>query len=252
MTAFILLFLSVAVGIGLGYLIKPDNKNSIKLLLSFSGAYLFAIVIFHLLPELYQPHNHFPEDLIVLDDVKTIGLFIAAGFLFQIVLEFFSGGVEHGHIHTHNYREGIVPFSLYLSLCIHALFEGMPLDTITGNFFYGGCTAGEIHSHDSSLLYGIVLHKIPVSMMLFAFFRQLKIKTSTNILLLFVFALMAPLGMFIAEFIPQNHTYITAIVTGIFLHISTTILFESSANHRFNLIKIATVIGATLLAWATL
>jgi hypothetical protein len=39
-----------------------------------------------------------------------------------------------------------------------------------------------------------------------------------------------------------------AVVVGIFLHISTTILFESSNNHRFNIIKIATVLGGAATA----
>jgi hypothetical protein len=33
-----------------------------------------------------------------------------------------------------------------------------------------------------------------------------------------------------------------AVVVGIFLHISTTILFESSENHRFNLIKFVVIL----------
>jgi hypothetical protein len=36
---------------------------------------------------------------------------------------------------------------------------------------------------------------------------------------------------------------------GIFLHISTTILFESSENHRFNLIKFLVIILGAGLAF---
>jgi hypothetical protein len=35
---------------------------------------------------------------------------------------------------------------------------------------------------------------------------------------------------------------IMAIVIGIFLHISTTILFESSSNHRFNFMKMVVIV----------
>lgn len=38
-----------------------------------------------------------------------------------------------------------------------------------------------------------------------------------------------------------------AIVIGIFLHISTTILFESGSDHRFNLYKIVAILTGGLL-----
>jgi hypothetical protein len=38
-----------------------------------------------------------------------------------------------------------------------------------------------------------------------------------------------------------------ALVVGIFLHISTTILFETEENHKFNMVKfIAIIIGASI------
>jgi zinc and cadmium transporter len=85
----ILLFGSSMIG-GLAiFLLKKDNSNRLKLVLSFSGAYLFAITILHLIPDVYKTGN------------TEIGLFILGGFLLQIVMEQFSEGIEHGHIHMH-------------------------------------------------------------------------------------------------------------------------------------------------------
>jgi hypothetical protein len=39
-----------------------------------------------------------------------------------------------------------------------------------------------------------------------------------------------------------------AIVVGMFLHISTTIIFEASENHRFNLVKLLSIIVGVTLA----
>jgi hypothetical protein len=39
-----------------------------------------------------------------------------------------------------------------------------------------------------------------------------------------------------------------AIVVGMFLHISTTIIFEASENHRFNLMKLVSIIVGVALA----
>ena len=70
------------------------------------------------------------------------------------------------------------------------------------------------------------------------------IKKSSAIFYLTLFALMAPLGAFISNLFGQSGNDLSiyfnammAIVIGIFLHISTTILFESSEQHRFNYLK---------------
>ena len=145
--SYIFLFLSVAVGAIIVEILKPTKSKNIQLLLTFSGAYLLAVSFLHLIPELF--HTETP---------KNIGLFILAGFLIQIVLEFFSKGIEHGHFH----KQKVIPISVMLSLCIHALLEGIPL---------GG---GLEHNHfaEQALLNGILLHKAPVAIVLFSFFLQ--------------------------------------------------------------------------------
>jgi hypothetical protein len=42
-----------------------------------------------------------------------------------------------------------------------------------------------------------------------------------------------------------------AVVIGIFLHISTTILFESYEEHRYNLYKLLTILAGAGLAMLT-
>jgi len=67
---------------------------------------------------------------------------------------------------------------------------------------------------------------------------------------LVVFALMSPLGSFVGEnvqFLMQYKSEIMAIIIGIFLHISTIILFETSKDHKFNLLKfVAILIGMSV------
>ncbi|HOS48627.1 MAG TPA: zinc/iron permease, partial [Bacteroidia bacterium] len=65
-----------------------------------------------------------------------------------------------------------------------------------------------------------------------------------------VFALMGPLGAFTGtiaangslNIIAGYQDQIMAIVIGIFLHISTTILFETSSDHRFNFYKMMAIL----------
>ena len=219
-----LLFLSVIAGAIFVELFNTKKGRNIQLLLTFSGAYLLAISLLHLLPELFANNP-----------TEKIGIFILGGFLIQILLEYFSQGIEHGHFHKSN----VIPFSVLISLCLHALLEGVPL-------------GGDLQEHThNALLYGIVLHKMPVAIVLMTFFLQSNMKKSRAYMLLFLFAIMAPLGVYAGNIfgaLSLYHNEILAIVIGIFLHISTTILFESTDGHRFSFTKIITIIVGTLLA----
>ena len=69
---------------------------------------------------------------------------------------------------------------------------------------------------------------------------------------------MAPVGYFFSDELSAGgignlqHYYgrIMGIVIGIFLHISTTILFESSTDHKFNLRKMVAVLLGVGIALA--
>ena len=72
-------------------------------------------------------------------------------------------------------------------------------------------------------------------------------------LTLILFSFMTPLGnlvMIYSPFMWDNRLEITAWVVGMILHISTTILFESAENHRFNFKKLSVILFAILLAYA--
>ncbi|MGB3143837.1 MAG: ZIP family metal transporter, partial [Maribacter sp.] len=44
-------------------------------------------------------------------------------------------------------------------------------------------------------------------------------------------------------------TYLNALVIGVFLHISTVILFESSEGHKFNLRKLLVIVFGVVIAY---
>jgi hypothetical protein len=63
---------------------------------------------------------------------------------------------------------------------------------------------------------------------------------------------MAPLGVLVGSQLPILGDYsreLTAFVFGIFLHISTTILFEGNQSHGFNIMKYGIILMALGLAW---
>ena len=216
---YILPILAVLSGFGLVLIFKPKKQKNLRLLLAFSGAFLLSLTVFSLLPEVYGN-----------DDAKGIGIFIILGILLQVFLEFFSKGAEHGHVHLHN-NKNVFPWIIFISLAVHSVLEGLP-----------------IHEH-RNLVYGIVVHKLPVAIILSTFFLGSSMKKQHIVAFLILFSLMTPLGTFLAEYVPLLEQYsrqVSALVVGIFLHISTIILFESSEGHKFNINKlIVIIIGVT-------
>lgn len=228
----ILLFSSAFLG-GLSvFFFKSENTNRLKLVLSFSGAYLFAITVLHLMPDVYSSGD------------SRIGLFILGGFLLQILMEQFSEGIEHGHIHKHDHDHYAFPIGIMISLCLHAFLEGMPL----------------AKGQHTELVYGIALHHIPAAFALGSVLLHARQSRAKTVVLLGIFALMSPFGYLLSFRIGEG-TFgdidiyfgsIMGVVIGIFLHISTTILFESSVDHKFNLKKLLAVllgVGIALIGY---
>ena len=91
MNKFLFPIYAVILGVIIAKLSKSENNWNTRLLLAFSGAFLLALTLFDLLPEVYEHLNY-----------KATGLLIMGGILLQIILEFFSKGAEHGHIHAHS------------------------------------------------------------------------------------------------------------------------------------------------------
>jgi zinc transporter ZupT len=218
---YLLPLFSVLLGYGIALFLKPKSKTNLKLLLAFSGSFLLSLTVIHLLPDVYESHS------------QNIGLFIMGGILFQIVLEFFSKGAEHGHVHGHETMTHI-PWLLFTSLCIHAFLEGFPV------------------SHHHSLAIGIAIHHLPIAVILTTFFINSRLNKKAIFAFMITFAVMTPLGTILSNYVPMlNHYYteITAVVIGILFHISSTIIFESSEGHKFNVAKVSMIIFGVVLAY---
>ncbi|TDE28825.1 ZIP family metal transporter [Flavobacterium ranwuense] len=218
---YLLPLLSVIIGYIVALIIRPKNKTNLKLLLAFSGSFLLSLTVMHLLPEIYESAN------------PNIGLFIMLGILFQIILEFFSKGAEHGHVHGHEIMTQI-PWLLFVSLCIHAFLEGFPVS----------------HHHDLAI--GIAIHHLPIAIILTTFFINASLNKKAIFFFMITFAVMTPLGTILSDYLPILNVYyteITAIVIGILFHISSTIIFESSEGHKFNIAKVSMIVIGIALAY---
>jgi len=224
---YLVLILSVLAGVLAVFKLKLGEPRRVKLVTAFTGAYLMALTCLHLLPEVFG-HAHGAE--------VSLGAFVLLGFFLQVLLDNFSGGIEHGHSHHHH---GTAPVAVMAGLCIHAFLEAMPLG----------------HEQGSQLLAAIAVHKFPVSIVLLTMLMHNGGDKRHAYICLFIFAVMAPAGAAIGS-LPalQNYTpQLLAVVIGIFMHVSTTILFESGEEHHYNLQKaIAIALGAGIAALGVL
>ncbi len=215
--------------------IKSSKKYQAQLnwFLAFAGAYLLGITLLNLIPEVFQSFDPYK------------GLLVLAGFFFQIFLERYSEGIEHGHMHVHHkLKSNIIPIGIVASMSLHSFTEGIPLGALwieENNSYY-------------SLLFGIILHEIPAAFALISILKGINLELSTLRRIIFVYGSMSLLGASLCIYLGNSineefFNYFMAFVIGTFLHISTTILFENSEQHHFSKQKVtAVLIGIGLAA----
>ncbi|HEV2692863.1 MAG TPA: ZIP family metal transporter [Verrucomicrobiae bacterium] len=231
---YLVLLSSIILGAATVIGLKLNDPRHVKVLNAFTGAYLLTLVMLHLLPDLYEA-----EPGVVLKPL-VIGGFILFGFFLQIAMDTISMGIEHGHAHE---IRGRMAVGILAGLCIHAFVEAMAL----------GQSPDHQTVHDKAahhfLLVSVVVHNYPISIALLGMLLQSGMKRSSALACLGLFAIMAPIGMFTSTFtgLAVYSHYLMAIVIGIFMHISTTILFESEDHHRFPMTKLyAVIVGLAL------
>ena len=214
------------------------NQVNLRLLLAFSAAYLFTLSIIHLLPSAFQ-----------LGSTKQIGIFIVFGFCLQLLIDTFSTGIEHGHIHLHSSEcKNKLPRGIIVGVLLHSFLEGLPIYIPSSNLS---------NSFNQQLILGLALHNIPITIAFTALLKEHESSNSKKWTLLFLFSIMAPLG-YLSSYLLQTYglknyqlysQIAFAMVIGIFLHISTAILFETSEHHKYNKTKVLMMACGIVLAY---
>lgn len=210
----LLLFILTSVGGAIPLMLKGFKASWMTLMLAFSGAFLLSITLIHLLPEASHELG------------EKAGIFILIGFLVQLILQRLSHGVEHGHVHIdEGHHHSIMP--IFIGLSIHAFMEGIPL----GFNYQSAATL-------PSIFLGVAAHKLPEAITL----TSLLLISGTKMnkwFILILFALMSPLSAMMAMYYGQKFyfisnllVYVIPLVIGSFLHISTTVLYESGTQHH--------------------
>jgi len=230
MTDLLLLFsLPLLAGLA-AWRVRVEHQR-FTMMLAFSGAYILGLSFFHILPSSYASLG------------MNTGLFIIVGFMFQVLLEVLTKGVEHGHAHHIDGRR--LPVALFIGLALHSLLEGMPFGH------------GHDHGHgEDALLLGVIIHKLPEAFILGTILRNSGVRTVRAMAFIVAFACMSPLGGIVSGFVEHRFDdtvgyfgIVMAMVVGMFLHIATTIIYEADRSHRFNLGKLVAIVSGFGLAY---
>lgn len=264
-TTIILAYALIIVGIVFWVALIPGKRHvgpkTMNYITIFGGAFLFASCFINLVPHMFLGDE--PFRFVTPNIHFKIAAAVMLGFLIQLLLEQLTKGAEHGHNHCpcceeekeaeehhheHHHHTGhchttsVHPVTgLLIGLSIHAFLEGMPMVDLDGDIHQG-------------LLYGIVLHNIPIALVMVGLFMHNGYSFWKSFMLLAIFAVMTPLGSLCNLYLmPQNEvlqSLLMGVVVGILLHVSVSILFDHDHNN-FSWGKFALILVAFIAAYFT-
>ena len=264
-TTVILAYALIIVGILVWVALIPGRRHvspkAMNYITIFGGAFLFASCFINLVPHMFLGDE--PYRFVTSGIHFKIAAAVMLGFLIQLLLEQLTKGAEHGHNHCpcceeekeaeehhhehhshsgHCHNDSVHPVAgLIIGLSIHAFLEGMPMIDLDGDIHQG-------------LLYGIVLHNIPIALVLIGLFMHNGYGFWRSFALLAIFAVMTPLGSLCNLYLmPDNEilqSLLMGVVVGILLHVSVSILFVHDHNN-FSWAKFALILIAFTAAYFT-
>ncbi len=206
------LAMPLVVGAWLGRRMLP--KTWLSTTNAFSGAFLFAVTVFLWMPELAEAsaHESVPS--------STWGLWIVIGYFLQFALDGLSKGLEHGHTHGHGN-----PWPAFLGLWIHSFAEAVPL-------------FGLSEGAQTAFVVSLAIHNLPIAALVAHWLQHQGINAQRGAIAMAALAVAAPMGAAAGLLIPPHphvDVVVGSLVVGIFLHVSSTILFEVQKDHRLPL-----------------
>ena len=236
--AYILLTVGVAVWAALVPVGKRFSDSVLRSVTVFGGAFLLGVCFLGLLPEMSEMfcfYHATKESMALLPYAAVL-----AGFLIQQLLGSLTAHAEHGHIESGKLKSPVV--GLMIGLGLHAFLEGMPLVEPDG-------------SVNSGLLYGILIHNIPVSLILVGLMTARGMGFWRVLAMLTLFGLMSPLGSLFNLMVVQpdedTQRIIIGLVVGVLLHVSSSILFDHK-QYKFSWLNIGLIVLAFTAAFFTI
>ncbi len=215
----ILLFFITVIGGTMPLWRKATATRDLKPFLAFSGAFLLGVTLLHLAPENFEMMG------------RKAGVLMLIGFFLQQIFQRLTHGMEHGHSHTGDHHHNHAYMPILLGLSLHAFTEGLPL----GIVYVDNATLPSLYA-------AVAFHKLPEALLLATMVLSSTNNRSTAIWISILFAMVTPLASLLSYYIGTSFVgagkiveYIIPIVAGSFIHIATTIFFESgTSSHEMN------------------
>lgn len=211
-------------------LVRKWSDEWLHLFISFGAGVFLGAVFFELLPEAME-----------VDHRETVGIAILAGYLLILFVEkflFSRGGT--GEVHSHK----VISIAAFIGLSVHSLIDGL------------GMSVTSVDPHlGQTVFYSILAHHLPAAFSVGSLLSLARIKKSSVLALLALFAAMPPIGALL--FAPlvehsseQTYSIIVGCMTGTFLYVATADLlpevFHSKSKRWQNLALL--VLGLLVMA----
>ncbi|MBX6380951.1 MAG: ZIP family metal transporter [Thermoflavifilum aggregans] len=217
-------------------LISKHIQRGMASLLVFTGSFLLGVTLVDLIPSVFHELG------------ASAGIGILIGYFVQLMLQLLSHGMEHSHLPAREMSHGMLG-SLLFGLSLHAFLEGIPL----GYPYHSEAVL-------PALTAGVAFHKIPEAITLMSVMMLRPMRRLVQWAVLLGFAMLTPIAALLSATTERQWAsalpimpWIIAGVSGSFLHISTTILFESgSQRHQFSMWKWLALLLGFVLALASL
>lgn len=232
------LFLVTFAGGSLPLWVKWMDERRMHYLLAFSGSFLLSVTFLHLLPETFEELN------------TAAGVYLLIGFFLQLLIQRITHGMEHGHAHIHPHEHGhqVALMPVLAGLSLHAAMDGLPL-----GFHY------RIQSTEPSLYLAIAVHKLPEAMLIASLVSAVRNRSNALVTLL-IFSAITPVTAMLAQYAGEHYhamskavSILIPVVAGAFIHIATTIFFESGTKqHMLTWQKLTAMLAGVGMAFLTL
>lgn len=229
MMFFPLLILTIISASGLLlFIFKKINNTTLGLLIGLGAGSMLSVSLVHIFPEALEQTEY------------AVYAFMAGFLLIYLIEEILTphhhdhGHGDHTHEDPHEHYDHVALVS-FIAIFVHTLFDGL---SIRAGF-------GISREIGYTILAGIAIHQIPVSLSLAAIFRESKFHKKMQILFLSTFAIAAPIGFLLSDILLTNLSDVftgiaTAFAGGSLLYVATADLLP--VIHSQTKYKYATVL----------
>lgn len=222
------------------YIFKKINQTLLNLLIGLGAGSMLSVSLVHILPEALEQTEY------------AIYAFMAGFLVIYIIEEVLT---PHGHDHSHGDHNHEDPHEHYdhvalvswIAIFVHTLFDWLGIRA----GFWLSSTIGY------TILAGVAIHQIPVSLSLAAIFRESKFRKNTQIIFLVLFAFAAAIGFTISDIILSSVSPVftglaTAFAGGSLLYVATADLLpvihsQTRAKYLTVILFLIGCIGMTLV-----